>query len=80
MKSPWRVREDGGEGQAAGVPINMEREDANGIARAQSGARLAGMNQERMGEGLVIWDGQARPVDMIAVAVVAGGSIRVDGT
>ena len=51
----WRVREDGGEGQAAGVPVDMGRDEAHGMARALSGARLAEMSQERVGEGLVMW-------------------------
>ena len=54
----WWVREEGGAGQSSGVPEDSGRDDANDMARAQDGARMAGMAQDRVGEGLVTWDGQ----------------------
>ena len=76
----WRVEDEGGEGQTCGIPRDMDRDAADTIARAQEGARMAGMAQDRVGEGLVTWEGQMRPGDMLAAAIAAGGSIRVDGT
>ena len=38
------------------------------------------MMQDRVGEGLGIWDGQMRPGDVMAVAIAAGVSISIDGT
>ena len=58
----------------------MSKEAADDIAHALGDTRLKEMRQDRVGEGLVTWDGQARPGDLMAVAVAAGGSIRVDGT
>ena len=35
---------------------------------------MTGMAQDRVGEGLMKWDGQAHPVEVIVVAVAAGGA------
>ena len=57
----WKVREEAGAGQTGGVPEALGTDATKIMARAQDGARLTGMAQDRVGEGLVTWDGQVRP-------------------